>query len=71
MANEVDGIAARAWSFYLMMHDGVHENNQRRSSLHRFLKQRYESGDRDFDEMVTAGLMYLRKRDSQGDFEFN
>jgi hypothetical protein len=71
MAEEVRGIADRAWSLYLMMNSAVDENDQRRSTLHRFIQKRYEAGERDFDELVTSGLVYLRKLDSLGDFEFN
>jgi hypothetical protein len=60
-------IAARVWSTYLMLHADVDENDQRRASLTRYIRKRYEAGDRDEDELIMAGLVYLRMLDSMRD----
>ena len=71
MTEEADGIAAKAWSFYLMMNSAVAESDQRRCTLHRFIRKKYEAGERDYDELVTSGLAYLKKLDAQDDLEFD
>ncbi len=71
MTEEADAIAAKAWSLYLMMNSDVEEGDQRRCTLHRFIRKRYEAGERDYDELVTSGLTYLKKLAALGDFEFN
>jgi hypothetical protein len=60
-------IAARVWSTYLMLHADVDENDQRRASLARYINKRYEAGDRDEDELIMAGLVYLRMLNTMRD----
>ena len=37
----------RAWSVYLLIHSGIDENDTRRASLLRFIRQRCEAGATD------------------------
>jgi hypothetical protein len=69
MADDLNFVASSVWSVYLTMHTEVDENDQRRCTLHRFIKKRYAAGERDYDDLMGSGLAYLKKLDRQGDFE--
>jgi collagenase-like PrtC family protease len=71
MAEDADEIAAQAWSLYLIMNSAVHADDERRCTLERYIKKLYRAGERDYDELVTLGLIYLKRLDLLGDFEFN
>ena len=34
----------RAWKVYLLINRGVHENDERRATLHRFIRKRCDAG---------------------------
>ena len=57
----------RAWSIYLMINKHVHHNDERRSTLERFLRKRCEAGEGDLEALTVEGLTYLRKLDELGD----
>jgi hypothetical protein len=51
---------ARAWSVYLLIHSGIDENDARRASLLRFIRQRCEAGGTDTELLAVEGLKYLK-----------
>ena len=51
---------ARAWSVYLLIHSGINENDARRASLQRFIRQRCEAGQTDTELLAVEGLKYLK-----------
>ncbi len=57
---------ARAWSVYLMINNDVHENDERRSTLERFIRKQREAGEQDPETLTVGGLAYLRKLDQLG-----
>ena len=58
---DVAGAAlARAWQVYLLLNLGVHENDERRATLDRFIRKRCEAGVTDTEMLVVEGLKYLR-----------
>jgi hypothetical protein len=59
----------RAWSTYRMLHSDVHEDDERRCTLERYLQQQVQSGEQDLDILLTGGLRHLQKLGSTGDFE--
>lgn len=58
----------RAWSVYRLMHSDVDENDERRSTLERFIRKRCEAGERDPETLTVGGLTYLKKLDQLGPF---
>jgi hypothetical protein len=51
---------ARAWSVYLLIHSGIDENDVRRASLQRFIRQRCMAGETDTELLAVEGLKYLK-----------
>ena len=51
---------ARAWSVYRLIHSGIDENDARRASLQRFIRQRCEAGKTDTELLAVEGLKYLK-----------
>jgi len=51
---------ARAWSVYLLIHSGINDNDARRASLQRFIRQRCEEGETDTELLAVEGLKYLK-----------
>jgi hypothetical protein len=51
---------ARAWSVYLLIHSGIDENDARRSSLQRFIRQRCKEGETDAELLAVEGLKFLK-----------
>jgi hypothetical protein len=56
----------RAWSAYRLINQGIHENDERRTSLERFLRQRCEAGIQDAEMLAVAGLKFLKTMDRSG-----
>jgi len=50
----------RAWSVYLLIHSGIDENDARRTSLQRFIRQRCNAGETDTELLAVQGLRYLK-----------
>jgi hypothetical protein len=63
----VEGACAFAWRTYLLTHQGVNENDNRRAALHRYVNDLRDSGERDFDVLQIAGIVYLKKLDELGE----
>jgi hypothetical protein len=51
---------ARAWSVYLMINRDLDQNDARRALLQRFLRIRWEAGNRDAEVLAVEGLKYLK-----------
>lgn len=58
---------ARAWSVYRLINTGIDSNDERRTTLQRFIRQRCEAGIRDTEILVVEGLRHLKKLDESGD----
>jgi hypothetical protein len=52
-----------AWSTYLLLHKEVDEDDDRRSTLQRYITHLCEDGEDNPDTLQTAGLAYLRRLD--------
>jgi len=52
-----------AWRSYLLLHKEVDEDDDRRTTLLRYLTNLCEDGERNPDTLQRAGLVYLRKLD--------
>lgn len=57
---------AWAWGAYRMINSDVHENDRRRASLERFIRQRHEAGVDDPETLAVAGLKFLKHLDEPG-----
>ena len=55
-----EAAVTRAWSVYLLIHSGIDENDARRSSLQRFIRQRCQAGETDTELLAVAGLKFLK-----------
>jgi hypothetical protein len=42
---------------------GIDENDDRRTALHRYVESLCDAGERDFNVLQVAALLYLRKLD--------
>jgi hypothetical protein len=51
----------RTWSIYLAMSSDVDAADQRRCSLERYLKARWQAGESDPEELTCYGLSYLAR----------
>jgi hypothetical protein len=56
----------RAWGAYRLINQGIHENDERRSSLERFIRQRNQAGVEDVEMLAVAGLKFLKQLDQSG-----
>ena len=57
---------ARAWQVYLLINKGVDENDERRATLDRFIRKRYEAGVGDTELLVVEGLKFMKRLDLSG-----
>jgi len=51
----------RAWTIYRAAHDDVQESDERRCLLERHLRQRWEAGEHDAEELTCVGLALLER----------
>ncbi len=56
----------RAWGAYRLINQGTHENDERRASLERFIRQRHQAGLEDVEMLAVAGLKFLKQLDQSG-----
>ena len=49
----------QAWTVHLAMHNDVAAADPRRCSLERYLRERWEAGESDPEELTCRGLSYL------------
>ena len=47
----------------MLLHVSVDENDQRSSTLDRFIRNQFEAGVTDVEVLVVEGLKYLRRLD--------
>jgi hypothetical protein len=65
--SQEDGNAWSSWresmhlSTYSLHHKQVNEDEERRITLHRYIVNLFEAGERDPVALLRAGTMYLRK----------
>ena len=53
--------ANRAWTLYLAVHDDVDPLDARRCTLERYLRQRWQAGERNPEELTCLGLAHLAR----------
>jgi hypothetical protein len=51
----------QAWSIYLARNDMVATGDGRRCSLERFVRERWQAGQTDLDELTCSGLSFLSR----------
>ena len=51
----------QAWSIYLARHNTVVPEDERRCTLERFLRERWQAGETDLDELTCSGLSFLSR----------
>ncbi|SHN78015.1 hypothetical protein [Bradyrhizobium erythrophlei] len=61
------GACAFAWRNYLLLHNGISENDNRRSALYRYVNDLRDTGEYDFDNLQIAAVAYLKKLDELHD----
>ena len=59
----VQAACSRAWSVYLLINNGIDENDARRAALENFIRQRWEAGVNEAELLVVEGLKHLKKLD--------
>ena len=63
----VEGACAFAWRNYLLVHKAVNENDDRRTSRHRYVNGLYDAGEYRFDILQVAAVIYLKNLDELGE----
>ncbi|WP_439365290.1 hypothetical protein ACNJYD_02865 [Bradyrhizobium sp. DASA03005] len=63
----IEGACAFAWRSYLLLHNGISENDTRRSALYRYVVNLRDTGEDDFDRLQIAAVAYLKKLDELHD----
>jgi len=56
-----------AWRTYLLLHKEVNEDDDRLTTLRRYITNLCEDGECNPDTLQKAGLLYLRKLDELGE----
>jgi hypothetical protein len=67
MTQATEGACAFAWRNYLLLHSGISENDNRRSTLYRYVANLQHTGEDDFDLLQIAAVAYLKKLDELHD----
>jgi hypothetical protein len=55
----------QAWTVHLAAHEDVDAADSRRCSLERYLRGKWQAGERDPDELTCCGLSYLARLGSE------
>jgi hypothetical protein len=63
----VEAACAFAWRTYLLFHNEIGENDSRRDALRWYIGSLYEAGERDFDVLQVAALVYLKNLKQLGE----
>lgn len=66
-SNPAEGACAFAWRSYMLLHNGVSEDDNRRSVLHRYVTDLRDTGEYDFDLLQIAAVTFLKKLDELHD----
>ena len=67
MTQAIDGACAFAWRNYLLIHNDISENDDRRSDLFRYVTNLRNFGEYDFELLQVAAVAYLKKLDELQD----
>jgi hypothetical protein len=59
-ASIVEAACAFAWRTYLLFNNEISQKDSRRDALHWYIGSLYEAGERDFDVLQVAALVYLK-----------
>ncbi len=63
----VEGACSFAWRTYSLFHSDIKEDDERRTTLHRYLARLFDDGEDNFEALQVAGMVYLRKLDELGE----
>ena len=66
-SSATEGACAFAWRHYLLRHNGISENDDRRSALYRYVSHLRNTFEDDFDLLQIAAVAYLKKLDELHD----
>jgi hypothetical protein len=64
---KVESACAFAWRNYLLLHSGITENDNRRSTLHRYVSNLSDAGEYNFGVLQIAAVTYLKQLDELQD----
>lgn len=59
----------RAWRVYRMINSNVEDNDVRRATLERFIRQRCEAGATNTELVVVEALKHLKRLDETGGYD--
>ena len=67
MNQAIEGACAFAWRNYLLIHNDISENDDRRSDLFRYVTNLRKFGEYDFELLQIAAITYLKTLDELHD----
>ena len=67
MTHAIEGACAFAWRNYLLIHNDISENDDRRSDLFRYVTNLRKFGEYDFELLQIAAVTYLKTLDDLHD----
>jgi hypothetical protein len=67
MNQAIEGVCAFAWRNYLLIHNDISENDDRRSDLFRYVTNLRKFGEYDFELLQIAAVTYLKTLDDLHD----
>jgi hypothetical protein len=67
MNQAIEGACAFAWRNYLLIHNDISENDDRRSDLFRYVTNLRKFGEYDFELLQIAAVTYLKTLDDLHD----
>ena len=67
MTHAIEGACAFAWRNYLLIHNDISENDDRRSDLFRYVTNLRKFGEYDFELLQVAAVTYLKALDELHD----
>ena len=67
MTHAIEGACAFAWRNYLLIHNDISENDDRRSDLFRYVTNLRKFGEYDFELLQIAAVTYLKTLDELHD----
>ena len=67
MTRAIEGACAFAWRNYLLIHNDISENDDRRSDLFRYVTNLRKFGEYDFELLQIAAVTYLKTLDDLHD----
>jgi len=67
MTQAIEGACGFAWRNYLLIHNDISENDDRRSDLFRYVTNLRKFGEYDFELLQIAAVTYLKTLDDLHD----